>query len=264
MGVVRAVGGWLKDNQHWVGAAGILIGTAISIYTYVVTRESGEVALKFNTVKIAEAGVPGIKISDKQNNPITGNVFGCEIIIWNSGNLSLGEKADRIREPLTIAFTGSVKIIDATVQDTKYVPADAIKLERHENQITVAWSQFDQGDAIKIFVVYASAAQSSITYRGRFLQTKITDLSEFNEEQPNSSGIAGYREMMKYNIKYHIYSTLMQALMLVALFVCFLMIIFRNLRESKWSMPIAICVVAIFFINTVMSTFGRVPSSSPF
>lgn len=264
MSVVGNVGGWLKDNQHWVGAAGILIGAVISIYTYVATRESGEIALKFNTVKIAEAGVPGIKMSDKQNNPITGNVFGCEIIIWNSGNLSLGEKADRIREPLTIAFIGSVKMIDATVQDTKYVPADAIKLERNENQITIAWSQFDQGDAIKIFVVYAGASQSPITYRGRFLQTKITDLSEFSEEQPNSSGISGYLEMMKYNIKYHLYSAMMQVLMLVAMFICIIMITFRNLRESNWSLSFAILVAAIIVINTVMSTFGRVPSSSPF
>jgi hypothetical protein len=264
MGVVENVGSWLKNNQHWIGVAGILIGAAISIYTYVATRESGEITLKFNTVKIAEAGIPSIKIFDKQNNPITGNVFGCEIVIWNTGNLSLGEKADRIREPLTIAFTDGVKMIDSTVQDTKNVPSDAIKLDHHENQITVGWSQFDPNDAIKIFVIYASTAQSSITYRGRFLQTKITDVSEFQEEQPVLSGFARFRAALKYDFQNHPNNLMLIIFMIVAFFFCVFMTIFRKLRESKWAVPIGIFVFTIFIINTIVMMLNLLPSSNPF
>jgi hypothetical protein len=179
-----SVGNSLKDNQHWIGIAGILVGAAISISTWVATREVGEITLKFNTVKIAQAGVPNIRILDNKNNPIMGNVFGCEIVVWNTGNLSLGQKADRIRQPLTVVFTGDVNIIDATIQDTKNVPFHAITLDRQKSQLTIGWSQFDPGDAIKVFAIYASAAQSPITYEGRFLQTKLNDMSEFKEEQP--------------------------------------------------------------------------------
>jgi len=260
-----SVGGWLKDNQHWVGMAGILIGAAISIFTWATTRQAGEITLKFNTVKIAEAGVPGIKILDKQNNPITGNVFGCELVIWNTGNLSLGEKEDRTRQPLTVTFTGrGINILDATVQDTKNVAAGAIKLDRHDRQITVGWSQFDPGDAIKIFVIYARAAQSPITYSGRFLLTKFTDASSFEEEQPGLAGFARVRAGLRYDLENHPYRTIVFGSMAVALAATVAMVGFDKLRESKWSLPISIGILTILFLNGIVQFFDRLSASSPF
>ena len=50
----------------------------------------------------------------------------------------------------------------------------------------------------------------------------------------------------------------------VGLPICLLMIIFRNLRESKWSLPIGIVVLAILFANGISAAFKQIASSSPF
>ena len=195
---MRSVGIWLKDNQHWVGPAGIFIGVIVSAYFYFASKEIGEVTLKFNTVKIVQAGVPSIKIFDRDNNPIASNVFGCEIVIWNTGTLTLGEKSDRVRESLSISFSNDAKIVDAVVQDTKNVAPDAIRLDRKGNRISINWSQFDPGDAIKIFVIYTSSNQAAIQYHGRFLQTRFSDLSQFKEEHPGHYGF----EALRYDLEH--------------------------------------------------------------
>jgi hypothetical protein len=147
-----------------------------------------EISLHFNTVRIAAALSPSIRVVDQTSNKeIRGDVFGCEIILWNSGNLPLGEKSDRKREPITIIFSEDARLIDATVQETKNVSASGIKIERYDHRISVSWLEFDPGDAVKIFVVYESDGRSPIEYRGRFVQTEIKNVVNFRERVTSPS-----------------------------------------------------------------------------
>jgi hypothetical protein len=129
---------WLEANSHWshwvglvVAALGLLAGFWLS------EKPEGEITLKFTTVKIAEANLPGIKILDNSNNQITGNIFGTEVVLWNTGDLTLGEKSDRIRKPITITFSGVSRIIDSVVQDTRNVDPTTISIEKSQNDVTI-------------------------------------------------------------------------------------------------------------------------------
>jgi hypothetical protein len=258
---INSIGIWLKRNQHWTGPFGVLIGVVVSIYIYAASKEVGEVTLKFNTVKIAEARVPSIRILDRDNNLITNNVFGCEIIIWNTGHIALGEKSDRVREPLTIALSNNVKIVDAAVQDTRNVAADSIKLERQENRISVIWTQFDPGDAIKIFVIYASDTQSPIEYRGRFVETRFNDLSQFKEEHPGSAVFAA----VKYNFERRPYTITSLLLILLIQFTLLFLIFFPAFRRQRWARKAAICILVISSIVLAVTIgFDAFSGGTPF
>jgi hypothetical protein len=259
---MRSVGVWLKDNQHWVGPAGILIGVIVSAYFYFASREVGEVSLKFNTVKIFQVGVPSIKIFDRDNNQIVSNVFGCEIIIWNTGNLTLGDKSDRVREPLTVTLSSEAKIIDLVIQDTKNVTANAIKLDRHENRIAVIWSQFDPGDAIKIFVIYASASQSPINYRGRSLQTRFLDVSAFEQEYPVRSA---FFSVAQYNLErkpYVMAFVLLSLLLISCLVICILIPAFR--RKTRSIKFLAAVFAASVISNLIATILDYGSDATPF
>jgi hypothetical protein len=256
---MRSIGVWLKDNQHWVGPAGIVIGLVVSAYFYVESKAVGEITLKFNTVKIVSAGVPSIKILDRDNNPITTNIFGCEIIIWNSGNLPLGEKSDRMREPLTVTLSDNVKVVDAVVQDVRYVSLNAINLNRRDNHISITWSQFDPGDAIKVFVIYASDNQSSIEYRGRFLQTRLSDLSEFHEEYPGSYGLPAIR----YDLDRKPLVTSLGLLSVVGFVLTLILMCFPSFRRMtsgpKVAAIIGLSSIGAMFTSMALDKFTSAP-----
>jgi hypothetical protein len=258
---INSIGIWLKRNQHWTGPFGVLIGVIVSIYIYAASKEVGEITLKFNTVKIAEARVPGIRILDRENNLITNNVFGCEIIIWNTGNLALGERSDRVREPLTIALSNNVKIVDAAVQDTRNVATDSIRLDRQANRILIIWTQFDPGDAIKIFVIYASDDQSPIEYRGRFVETRFNDLSQFKEEHPGSAVFAAF----KYNFERKPYTTTGIFLIFGTLTTLLLLICFPAFRRQSWAPKVAVGILIISSIFLVIKmAFDAFSRGTPF
>jgi len=257
---------WLEANQYWFGPVGAAIGVVgiiFSIYFFVASKESGEVTLRFSTVRIVQAGVPSIKILDKNNNPITSNVYGCEITVWNTGSLTLGAQSDRAREPLTIAFTSNdLKIVDVVVQDTKNVSRDAIKLDRSESRISVIWSQFDPGDAIKIFVIYTSNAQSPIEYRGRFLRTRFKDLSGIDQEYPEHQGIMA---VIKFDFDRKPYISGLLLLSLIVFPIMLILALIPAFRRQTWSPKVFFgCMTAALIANFLAVVLDWGSSATPF
>jgi hypothetical protein len=181
---------FLKAQNHWVGVAGILLGAALSAYFYFASKPAGEISLKFKTVKIAHA-IPDIKILDAENNPISSDVFAPEIVVWNSGDLPVGEKSDRLRRSIILVLDKGTRILAAQVQET--ANATLSELNTHltvENEsLRVEWQEFDPGDALKLSVIYSSKNQSNIDYRGRFIGTKMFILSDRKEVHPEQAGL---------------------------------------------------------------------------
>src|ERR1043166_1567471 len=89
--MAASVGGWIQKHSHWIGFVGTavgVLGVLLAFYFYFESKQVGEISLKFRTVKFFDRNIPSIKVLDQAGNQITDNVFGCEIILWNSGNIS--------------------------------------------------------------------------------------------------------------------------------------------------------------------------------
>jgi len=85
---------WLKENSHWSHWVGLVIAVmGVVTGIWFAERPTGEIRLKFTTVKIVQAGVPGIKIFDNENHPVTSNIFGTEVLIWNTGDPVIGDES---------------------------------------------------------------------------------------------------------------------------------------------------------------------------
>lgn len=257
---------WLKENNHWGGWAGFIVGAlGLAAAVYYAQKDTGDITLKFTTVKIAQADVPGIKILDDSNNEIRGNVFGTEIVLWNTGELSLGEKSDRIRKPIVVTFSGDVKIVNAVVQGTRNVEPDSVSLDKTSNEVTVNWKQFDPGDAVKVFVIYEAKEQAKISFLGRYINTKLSDISEFKEEYPGESGLSSMPRTIEFNFRVFPWSTTFQAIGLIAqilvtlfMIVC---VIFKRPRERyrEFRHYLVIAMVGsifFYFTGSAIQFFG--------
>jgi hypothetical protein len=139
-----------------------------------------------------------------------------------------------------------------------------ITLDRKDNRISISWSQFDPGDAFKLFIIYSGKTQSSIDYRGRFLLSKITDLSQFEEEHPELDGFAAFRSKLTYGLEHRPLSTILVLLYVIAIPITLVPLFSRKIRESKWALVILIFVVSTFVANGVSRAFEHFSTSNPF
>jgi hypothetical protein len=192
---ISKVGDVLLKHSHWVGAFGILFGFVVSAYFYFASKPSGEISLSFKSVKIAQSGIPVVKMFDDKGQAIEADVYGLEIIIWNTGDLSLGELSDRVRKPLTISFKAPVKMLGAVVQDTQNINTQDVRVETDADQrnIRVLWHQFDPTDAIKIFAIYSGQNQSAVESTARIIGTHLANVSDYKETAaPEEPGIGKF------------------------------------------------------------------------
>jgi hypothetical protein len=243
---------WLKENSHWshwVGLVIALVGVVTGIWF--AERPTGAIALKFTTVKIVQAGAPGIKIFDTENRPVTSSVFGTEILIWNPGDLPLGEKSDRIREPIKIKFLGNVQLISSVVQATINVDPRDLSIQPGQNELTIKWTQFDPGDVIKLFVVYSGEQQATITYAGRFIATEIKDISEFKEEYPEASGLSAAWHSIKYDFEHRTFVSILGLIGVVGAAVSILLVTVS--KKVVWAQRIFPWVFGISLLLMVAS-----------
>jgi hypothetical protein len=255
---------WLEENSHWSHWVGLIIAVlGLGAGFWLSEKPEGEITLKFTTVKIAQANLPGIKILDNSNNQITGNIFGTEIVLWNTGDLTLGEKSDRIRKPITITFSSAARIIDGVVQDTKNVDSNTVSIEKSQNEVTIKWTQLDPGDAIKVFVIYTGQQQAALEYDGRFVSTRLADVSEFKEEYPSEQGLAAFWGVLKYNLKFRFWRTVGLLVGIISQFVA-IALIFWSIRRPGFPKLVFVAwgVGVISFVLSMMGDFFV--RSSPF
>jgi hypothetical protein len=249
---------WLERNSlwsHWVGlliaAAGLFAGFLLS------EKQHGEVTVKFTTVKIAQAGVPGIRILDNANAPITSNIFGTEVLIWNTGDLNLGDKSDRVRKPIRITFDGNIRVIDGVIQDTKNLDPKNVTISTGQNDVVVKWTELDPGDAIKVFVIYSGDQQAKIEYEGRIIGATIADYSEFREEYPGESGLAATWHSFRYDLKYRTWSTTVIVVGTLTQMVGFVLMFFGRKRLVGRLFPWAMGAgMVIMFMGLAMRGIG--------
>jgi hypothetical protein len=102
------IGGFFRRWDFWFGFIGVL-GVVFAIYTYVATNKIGRLSYSFDTQKVFDpANLSGFTLVNSEKEPVDKPVYATELVIWNSGDLSLSENSDRIRDPLKINFAGTI------------------------------------------------------------------------------------------------------------------------------------------------------------
>ncbi|HMJ45040.1 MAG TPA: hypothetical protein VK522_22480 [Pseudolabrys sp.] len=259
----------MSDQNHWIGIAGLVIGIVLSAYFYFAAKLSGDIALDFKTVKIVQSGMPILKIFDDKNQAIASDVFGLEVIVWNDGSFSLGEKSDRVRRPLTIILDPGVRIIGAQLQATgkSATQTEMVVSPRViQESVEVTWREFDPGDAFKLLILYSAKKQSSISTSARIIDTNFQIISEPKEVDPSipvaSFSIDSFSHeysKFSFNIKYHFAKTMMLAIAIVTLVAVMLLTMFSTTwapKERRERLkPYVLALMIISQAAIVASTF---------
>jgi hypothetical protein len=265
---IKHITKFVRDQNHWFGVAGIVIGILLSVYFYFAAKQSGDVALDFKTVKIVQSGMPILKIFDDQNQPIASDVFGLEVTVWNDGDFPLGEKSIRVRRPLTITLDPTVRILGAQLQATGKSATQTemgINPNVSKESIQITWREFDPGDAFKILILYTAKTQSVVSTSGRIIDTKFQIMSDQKEIDPSVSNISfsisgASREYSKFvfNLKYHFVKTILTAIAIMSLIAATLLMVVTALLKTervKRLRPYVLAVMIVSQAAMILSTF---------
>jgi hypothetical protein len=170
---------WLKRWDIWgvlVGVAGIAVAT----YTFYVTDKVGRISYRYETQKVFDpANLSGFTLSDTANNePIKQSVFATDFVLWNSGDLSLSEGSDRVRDPIKISISGTIHYF--IVNKFNIVPADNyhIAIAPDKKSLIISWHYFDPPQGIRLTIVHSGSSSPNVVVSGRFFETALVERAE--------------------------------------------------------------------------------------
>lgn len=160
----------------WFGVVGVF-GVIFAIYAFISTNKTGRISYAIETQKVFDPNnLSGFTLVTPKKIAVDRPVYATELVIWNSGSLSLSEASDRVREPLKITFANSTiyyHIISAhnLVDDENYEISDS----PDKSAITLKWKFFDPGQGVRITVVHSEATEPNVIFSGRFFETTLSD-----------------------------------------------------------------------------------------
>jgi hypothetical protein len=172
--------GLLKRWDFWFGLLGAL-GLLFAIYTYVSTKKVGRISYSYDTQKVFDpANLSGFTLVTPDKNPVQQPVYATEVVIWNSGDLSLSDNSDRVREPLEVGVNGVI-YYDLISRINLVEPDNFnIAFSQDRGNITISWKYFDPGQGIRLTLLHSSRGDPKITFMGRFFETTL-------REEPHSA-----------------------------------------------------------------------------
>jgi hypothetical protein len=165
--------GTFKRWDFWFGLVGVF-GSLFAIYGYVVSNKVGRISYTIETQKVFDpANLSGFTLITPENAPVKKVVYATELVIWNSGDFSLGEGSDRIREPLQIRLNGVAYYF--LLGKTNLVDASNYQIAMLEDRsgVTIRWHFLDPGQGFRLTLLHSDATDPNVTLSGRFLDTVI-------------------------------------------------------------------------------------------
>jgi hypothetical protein len=164
----------MKTINFWFGIIGV-IGVCWGIYTYFEQRRVGIVSYQIQTQKVFDpSDLKNFKLITEQGTPVDKKIYATDVIIWNSGDLSLSENSDRIREPLKLTIVGEGQLfyfIEGTIKPTK--ENFSFKLLPGEKSYEVRWRFLDPGDGFRLTLVHSGSDSTKVQVEGRFFETSF-------------------------------------------------------------------------------------------
>jgi hypothetical protein len=168
----------LKRWDFWFGLLGSL-GLLFAVFTYVVTNKIGRVSYSFDTQKVFDpANLSGFALVTADKVSVEKPVYATDVVIWNSGDLSLSDNSDRVREPLKINLNGVIYYYIVSrinlVDPTNY----RIELSQDRSAVTITWKFFDPNQGIRLTLLHSDDGEPKVELSGRFFDASLHRESE--------------------------------------------------------------------------------------
>jgi hypothetical protein len=126
---------------------------------------------------LTPANLSGFTLVNPDKRPVERPVFATEVAIWNSGDLSLSQNSDRVRDPLQITLNGVIYY--NLISRVNLVPADNydITISQDRRSISIKWKFFDPNQGVRLTLVHSSDGDPRITFTGRFFEAELREES---------------------------------------------------------------------------------------
>jgi hypothetical protein len=144
-----------------VGIAGSItsiIGLALSIYFFAVSREAPELTYFVHPAKAAVVRTGQMSRLSVQfdGQTLTGDITAAQIAFWNAGRKSI--RAENVLRPLVLKTGDKTKILEARIQKSS---RDVVGLELDSSrlalgEVQIKWNILEQNDGGVIQIVYVS------------------------------------------------------------------------------------------------------------
>ncbi len=235
--------------QPIVGIAGSIasiIGIALSIYFFMVSREVPELTYFVHPAKAAvvrSGQTSGLTVMfDGQN--LNGDITATQIAIWNAGRKSV--RSENILQPLVIRTTNHAKILEARVQK---VTRDVVGLSLDTSRLSfgevgVSWNILEQNDGGVVQIIYAGNERTGIEANAVLERQAKILCQEYNSSI--SSPGEEYSRHQGWEGRYFIY---MPALTAFVIFVNLSLVIHKRRKVGLgWSRPYWVVIICIILL----------------
>jgi hypothetical protein len=165
----------LKRWDFWFGLVGV-VGVLFAVYTYFATHKVGQISYSFDTQKVFDpANLSGFTLVNPDKDPVERPVYATEVVVWNSGDLSLSDHSDRVREPLRISLNGVIYY--HLVSKINLVDASNYRIDfsQDRSSVTINWKYFDPGQGIRLTLLHSSTGEQKVALSGRFFEASLRE-----------------------------------------------------------------------------------------
>jgi hypothetical protein len=173
----------IKRLDFWFGIVGV-IGLVFAIFTYFHTEKVGRISYSVLTQKIFDPkNLRGFKLLSPDGISVNESVFATELVLWNSGDLSVSQGSDRIRDPIKLALqTGIINYF--VVGEANLVKSDnySITISNDQKSAVISWRFFDPGQGIRITFVHSGGDGTDLAVTGKFFETNLTEETTIRPE----------------------------------------------------------------------------------
>jgi hypothetical protein len=228
------------------------VGIFVSLYLYHRGERHPEIAFTVEQVQVfdkAHVGAAPLTILDAEGHAIENNIFAASIVIWNNGNTEI--KKEEVREPyqLVVRSNHKARILDISPTFFSRNNADQFSVNRQTGEIS--WQHFDEGEGLKLSMVYADQTMSDIDLAGYSVNTTIV----------NSQKIERLRRQYRKTQSTLIYWLGPLAIMVTSLLIYFRKRFLRQWKQNLLSMLLGACTAFAITFYTRPPTAPTPPTS---
>jgi hypothetical protein len=180
---------WIKRLDVWGVVVGIL-GILVAAYTYFATEKVGQISYSFDTQKVFDPAIlSGFILVGANGDPIKQAVYATDLVIWNSGDISLSENSDRMREPIKVAVDGTIHYFILNKFNVVSAENYNLVVAKDNKSLSIGWRYFDPPQGIRLTLIHSEAEKSKVTISGRFFETSLVEQTTTPPSQTGTNKI---------------------------------------------------------------------------
>jgi len=161
----------------------MISGLLISLHFYRQSEKHGEIIFTVSQVQIfqkQQVGEVPLTIHDKEGRVIDNNVYAADVTIWNGGNANV--RKEDVRESFFVNVESTTaKIIEMSPSFFSRNNADKFSFNRDTGELT--WQNFDEGEGLKLRVIYTDNNMRGIGLRGYAVNSNFVNGQQLEKKR---------------------------------------------------------------------------------